>query len=108
MSAMPAEKLREPEELWYVPQSFSEEDIEKILAALPEPLGPKFFGQMFHAIREAKEEGDLRPINLVLESWWRTLLFETRPKFDKLWDEDLDEEPLSLDDIRRRRAQRTR
>jgi hypothetical protein len=107
MSAMPAEKLRDPEEL-YVPPDFSEEDVEKLVSHMPPELGSKLLGQMFHAVRQAQTERDLRPINLLMESWWRTMMFESRPRFDELWNEHLDEEPLSLEDIRQRRAQRAR
>jgi hypothetical protein len=108
MSAMPAAKLREPEEL-YVPPNFSPEDARKLLAILSAEDGQRFAEQVFLAVEQAKHEGDLRPINLVVESWWRTMAFEKRPRFQKLWDASEEAEPpLSLEDVRRRRAQRQR
>jgi hypothetical protein len=70
----------------------------------------QFIPQVIEAFREAKHKGDLRPLNAVVESWFRTMMFATRPNFDALWDEATKTESprYSLEDIRRRRAQRAR
>lgn len=106
---MPAEKLREPEEL-YVPPDFSKKDLDAILENLTPEGGRDFVGQIMEAMERAKNEGDLRPINLVVESWYRTLIFLSRSRFNELWDEAQEAEGprLTLEDIRERRAQRAR
>ncbi len=109
MSAMSAERLREPEEL-YFPPDISESKLKKILKGLTREAGREFAGQVLSALKRAQKEGDLRPVNMVVESWYRSLLFLSRPKFEQKWDEaDQATGPrLSLDEIRKRRAQRTR
>lgn len=109
MSAMPAEKLREPEGL-YSPPDFSEETLDSIVANLTPEGGRDFARQTMEAVERARSEGDLRPINLVVESWYRTLMFLSRPRFEELWAEAQKAEGprLTLEDIRERRAHRAR
>ncbi|MDP9342162.1 MAG: DUF6247 family protein [Actinomycetota bacterium] len=104
---MPAAKLDDPKEL-YVPSNFSVEAVRGILSALSAEDGQRFAEQIYVAVEQAQQQRDLRPINLVVESWWRTMMFETRPRFHDLWDAEATEPPLSLEDVRRRRAQRQR
>ncbi|MBA3552426.1 MAG: hypothetical protein H0W27_06110 [Actinobacteria bacterium] len=109
MSAMAAERLREPEQL-YVPLGYTPEDADRIRENLTEEQGREFWRQLMNAIKRARNEGDLRAINLVVESWYRTLLFASRPHFDDLWDgaQRTDGPRLSPEDVRRRRSQRDR
>jgi hypothetical protein len=79
---MPAEKLRDPENL-YSPPSFSEEQLSHLVEALTPTGGRAFARDVISATVRAKAEGDLRPINLVVESWYRTLLFLSRDLDDK-------------------------
>lgn len=110
---MPAEKLSKPEEL-YSPPAGWEERVREATAQLGKSLSPEgaqeFMTQIVAAVAKAKAEGDLRPINVVLESWFRTLMFVTRPRFGELWAEaeKATGPELTLEDIRQRRAQRAR
>jgi hypothetical protein len=107
MTAMPTERLREPEEL-YEPPEHDEAMLATILGNLSEEAGREFARQVLGALNRARSEGDLRPINEVVESWYRTLLFRGRPKFDDLWAEaEASEGPvLTIQDVRARRKAR--
>jgi hypothetical protein len=85
MSAMPAEKLREPEQL-YTPD-FPAHMVHDIENSLTEAGGREFFRQVRVAYERARLEGDLRPLNDVFESWYRTLVFASDPSFEGYWDE---------------------
>lgn len=108
MSAMSAEKLREPEQL-YSPTSYERQAAEVADALTPE--GTKEFAhQVMEAIDHSRDSGNLRPLNNVIESWYRTLVFMSREGFLEKWEETeqtvASAARLSLDDIRKRRAQR--
>lgn len=107
MSAMAA-KVRGPEGL-YEPPEYTPELAHKLMEHLSPESGQLFWREIMDAILKARATDDLRPINIVVETWFRTLLFQIRPKFDQKWQEmeATDGPRLSLDDIRRRRAQRT-
>ncbi len=107
MSAMATQKVREPENL-YVPPQYTPKFAKKLMDELSPEAGRLFFQEVFEAINEAKTEADLRPINLVVETWFRTLLFQTRPKFDQKWREmeATDGPRMTLEEIQRRRANR--
>lgn len=109
MSAMPSEKLREPEQL-YVPPSSKGRELHDVLDHLTPEGGKEFARQVMAAIKESQETNDLRPINTVVESWYRSLVFDGRPEFDEKWaaaeEVSLSGPRLNLDGIRQRRAQR--
>lgn len=109
MSAMAAaEPVREPEELYSIPEDLKSE-LLGFIEVLPLESGRKFVHQLFEALARSKHEGDLRPLNELLESWTRTWLFMTRPRFDELWDEAQRAEGpgLTLEQIQARRAARS-
>jgi hypothetical protein len=105
----PAEKLRDPEAL-YEPPDFDQETLNDLVGALTPELGRAFARQMMEALHEARSVGDLRPVNRAFESWWRTLVFETRPRFDEFWDEVSREDipRLDQDALNERRNRRVR
>lgn len=109
MSAMPAAKLREPEQL-YVPPSSKERELQDVLDHATPEGAKEFMRQVMAAVQESQETDDLRPINTVIESWYRTLVFLSRPDFEKKLEEAQEAAVsgprLSRDDLRQRRAQR--
>lgn len=109
MSAMSAERLRDPEKLYSPPDRYKE-GLERILRELPPESAREFIRQVLDAVNRSKMEGDLRPLDVVVQSWVRTLMFMTRSKFDELWEEaeHTDGPRLTLEDIRKRRAERAR
>ncbi len=85
----------------------TEEMLDQIRERVSPQGGWEFMRQMMAAVKQAHAEGDLAPINRVIESWYRTMLFVGRPHFFERWEQAGENEvPLSLADIRKRRAPR--
>lgn len=105
MSAMPAERVRDPEEL-YAPRDIDDEQIQHLLTHhLTDESRVKFLAELLRAFRQAKVEGDLGHINRVVEAWTRTVLVQNEG-FDAKWQraqadaKDSSAPVLSLDDVR--------
>lgn len=84
MSAVPAERLRDPEQI-YSPE-FPPHLVEDIVGALTEEGGQAFFTEVAAAMEESRRKGDLRPLNEVYEAWYRTLIFISDPKAEAYWE----------------------
>jgi len=54
---------------------------EEIARSLTEEGIHNFLTEIVGALARARNEGDLRPVNLVIEAWYRTLLFVQTPGF---------------------------
>lgn len=81
MSGSPAEKLRRPEDLSVPTHDKVNEMIESFT-----PEGMKeFVREIWIALALAKENGDLRHVNLVIDAWYRTLLFHDSG-YEARWD----------------------
>lgn len=61
----------------------------------------EFAGELVEAVIQAKHANDLRPIQDVIEAWYRTSLFIRDPGFLKAVAEDDDEELISREERRR-------
>jgi hypothetical protein len=110
MDVMSAEQLREPEQL-YEPTSYERQAAE-VRGALTQEGMSEIMRQIMEAVDRSRESGSLRPLNVVVESWYRTLVFLQRDGFEEKWNavpEMVKEgSRLSLEDIQKRRAQRVR
>ena len=60
-----------------------------------------FAGELVSALVQAKHENDLRPVQEVIESWYRTSLFIREPGFLKALGDEGAEEPISREERRR-------
>src|SRR5688500_410372 len=100
MTAMPADKVTRPEELSIA----CPERIAEVLEYLTDEGARDLAEQMFTALARAKAAGDLRPVNEVLESHYRTLLFLQSPEFEERWDQaqSADGEAVAIDEARNR------
>lgn len=97
MSAMPARRLRAPEDLALT------DTIAEVFAALSDEGAKDFANEIVHALLQARADGDLSPINDSINKWYRTLLFVQRKGFLDSWDEDHTEDPTySPDELRDR------
>lgn len=107
MSAMPAEKLREPEKLYSPPEHFKDA-VEKLIDELPPDMARQLVRQFLAAVDRSRTQEDLRPLDDIVQSWFRSLMFMSRPRFEALWVEaqGTDGPRLTLEDIRERRARR--
>ncbi len=82
MSAVPATKIRHPEELT-VP---SKKKIEQVLPHLTSEGRRDLLRDIFNALVDAKESGDLGHVNHVVDAWYRTLLFKIQPDHEERWE----------------------
>ena len=80
---MPAAQIRDPESL-FAPE-FSDERFDQIATHLTETGSQEFFRQIYAALARSRELGDLRYLNEVFESWYRTLLFVADAEFEGKW-----------------------
>lgn len=69
MGAMPADRLTGPRDLGFTPR------VQKVLSALDNDGKMRMLDQLLEAFAEAREKDDLTPINYVIESWYRSMLF---------------------------------
>ncbi|MDQ3953283.1 MAG: hypothetical protein M3279_10040 [Actinomycetota bacterium] len=69
MGAMPADRLTGPRDLGFTPR------VEKVLRALDNDGKMRMLDQLLDAFAEAREKDDLTPINDVIETWYRSMLF---------------------------------
>ncbi len=104
MSAMSAAQIREPEGLFE--PDFQDARVDEIAENLSPDGSREFFRQIFQAVAQSRREGDLRYLNEVLESWYRTMIFVSTPGFrEKIDLARTDPGPrLTVKDIRNRRA----
>ena len=61
----------------------------------------EFAGELVAALVQAKHDNDLRPVQEVIESWYRTSLFIKEPGFLKSLGDDADEESIARDERKR-------
>lgn len=59
-----------------------------------------FAGELVSALVQAKRENDLRPVQDVIEAWYRTSLFIRDPGFLKALEDEEAEEPISRQERR--------
>lgn len=103
MGALPPERLAQPRDLRCTPRAAS------LLGARDNEAKSRLLDQLLAAFAEARENGDLAPINDVIEAWYRSVLL------DEKGGEDLVEEMrigyrqilegeggATLDDVRKR------
>lgn len=109
MTAMPAERLTDPTQLYSAPPMG-----EELMMDIATNLAPKewaaFTKDVIDAMRQSQEEGNFRPLNETVEAWVRTFLFMGRPEFYARWEEMqvTTEKPLTLDELKARRRLRKR
>lgn len=103
---MTASALREPSEL-YAPDEITEDMLEIVAQNLTPKGWASFTSDLSKALAESRTSNDLRPLNVTIEAWYRTFIFMGRRQFHEACkSEPPAETPLSLEDIRLRRAQR--
>lgn len=98
-SAQKLEHIRVPEDL-ELPEGLLDLIRQKLT-----PDGAQVFAeQIVDAIDKSVQERDLIHIHTLLESWYRTLRFVERGRFDEDdWEKaNMDDPVLSLDDVRKR------
>jgi hypothetical protein len=100
---MLADPIREPESI-ELP-----DEVEEVFAALTDSGAKEFSGQLVAALRETVTRGDFRPVQDVIDSWYRSLLFHRQTSLveEQEIQEDVDrilasEEPgMSLEELRK-------
>lgn len=104
MTAMPAEKLTDPRQLYSVPR-LDEEFAMEVASNLNPREWATFMKDVLDSVRQSHAEGDLRILNDTLEAWVRTFLFMGRPEFQDRWKEmqGSTEDPLTVEDLKARR-----
>ena len=80
--------------------------VTEVLTALEPEGAQKFVGEMLDALAEAKENDDVTPINDVITSWYRTMLFAQKASFPEAIETARDpkrkKRPRSLQDVLKR------
>jgi hypothetical protein len=107
MSATATEAKQQPSDL-YSPHDQITKDM---LATVSRSLSPEgwadFAKDLTAALAESKRSNDLRPLNTMIEAWYRTFVFMSRPQFHEAYaSAETDDPGLSLADLRQRRAKR--
>lgn len=104
MSAAPGEKVTDPHDL-FERSDLPLEYFEKLIERLDPSRLHEFVQQVYVAAEKGAAEGDLRPINHVLESWFRTLVFMSDADLpDRVEAARSDTERFTLEDIQKRRT----
>jgi Family of unknown function (DUF6247) len=80
----------------------------EVLSSLTDAGAKEFSDQMLKALAEAKEADDITPINAVIESWYRTMVFVEKEGFDEAYktarDPQRKKKPRPIGEVLRRRS----
>jgi Family of unknown function (DUF6247) len=98
MSSAPAKKITHAAELW-LPARL--ERASEIFASLPPDGQTKFIGEFVEALYEARRTDNLRPLQDVVEGWYRTLVASRSPDYEAgvAWAGDHEPSPDDLLDL---------
>jgi hypothetical protein len=75
-------KIRHPEELNLPPH----DKIKKVLEKLKPQGSILFLTELLQSLEDASNDSDLAPVQLVVDSWYRTLLFRSDPSHKDRWE----------------------
>jgi hypothetical protein len=104
---MAAEALQHPSDLFSPQDELTTEMLEKVSQSLSREGWADFTMELTAALAESKRANDLRPLNTMIEAWYRTFVFMSRPGFHEAYaSPETDESSLSLADLRQRRTNR--
>ena len=107
VSAMAADALQHPSDLFSPQDQITKEMLETVSRSLSPEGWADFTKDLTAALADSKRTNDLRPLNTMIEAWYRTFVFMSRPKFHEAYaGPDTDEPSLSLPELRQRRAMR--
>lgn len=108
MSAMTAEALQQPSDLYSPHDQITKDMLETVSQSLNPKGWAAFTKDLTAALAESQRTNDLRPLNAMIEAWYRTFVFMSRPQFHEAYaNRDPDEVSLSLTDLQKRRANRS-
>lgn len=80
MSPALAERIENPRQM-RLPATF--ERIAEVFRGLTDQGAQEFNREILEAMNSATHSGDLRPVQTVIESWYRSLLFRLSPGFEE-------------------------
>jgi hypothetical protein len=97
MSSSSAEKIT-PAELW-LPARL--ERVNEVFASLTPSGQAQFISEFFEALYEARRTDNLRPLQDVVEAWYRTLVARGSPNYEEgiAWARDHEPSPDDLVDV---------
>jgi hypothetical protein len=79
MSSTPAEGITHPAQLWLPPRL---ERANEVFASLSPSGRARFISEFVQALYEARSTDNLRPLQDVVETWYRTLVARRSPDYE--------------------------
>jgi hypothetical protein len=98
MTSSSAEKITHPAELW-LPARL--ERANEVFASLDAPSQAQFISELVQALYEARRTDNLRPLQDVIEAWYRTLVARRSPDYEAAvaWAREHEPSPDDLMDV---------
>jgi hypothetical protein len=90
MGTVGAAPIRHPED---IDLPADEQKIDEVFSGLNSDGARAFVNEIIEAVQQAHDLGDLRPVQNVIEAWYRSLLFARDPDFPSALEAARDAEP---------------